>query len=198
MCVQVVCQIWWRLQLCFKPHFNLRYAQEVMDFQSAESPNFGNFGSLGTKWHLDVALMANHRKYFKGEGDGFPKSGPWWILWIYVCPWLVHAPKMFQPCINQLVVWFVQIHVNNWPFITCLNFHLGALTCPFTLEVLQTKKCTPTPSSVAFTFGLSKSVRARQHYHIFFILIISQSYKTIKKLTLNIKRKFQIYDHIYD
>ncbi len=29
-----------------------------------------------------------------------PKSGPWWVLWIYVCLWLVHAPKVFQLCTN--------------------------------------------------------------------------------------------------
>jgi hypothetical protein len=35
-----------------------------------------------------------------------PKSGPWWVLWIRVCPWLILTPKGLQLCINQLVVWF--------------------------------------------------------------------------------------------
>jgi hypothetical protein len=43
-----------------------------------------------------------------------PQFGPWWVLWIHVCSWFVHAPKMFQLCTNQLVVWFVQIRVNKW------------------------------------------------------------------------------------
>ncbi len=30
------------------------------------------FGSLGTKWDLDVSPMAMHRVYYKGEGGGFP------------------------------------------------------------------------------------------------------------------------------
>jgi hypothetical protein len=30
-------------------------------------------GSLGTKCHLDVALVERHRVYYKGEGDGFPQ-----------------------------------------------------------------------------------------------------------------------------
>jgi hypothetical protein len=30
-------------------------------------------GSPGTKFHLDVGLMANHKVYYKGEGDGFPQ-----------------------------------------------------------------------------------------------------------------------------
>jgi hypothetical protein len=28
-------------------------------------------GNLGTKSHLDVALMERHKVYYKGEGDGF-------------------------------------------------------------------------------------------------------------------------------
>jgi hypothetical protein len=35
------------------------------------------FGSLGTKCHLDVGLVERHKIYYKGEGGGFPKSGPW-------------------------------------------------------------------------------------------------------------------------
>jgi len=29
-------------------------------------------GSPETKWNLGAGLMAKHRKYYKGEGDGFP------------------------------------------------------------------------------------------------------------------------------
>jgi hypothetical protein len=35
------------------------------------------FGSLGKKYHLDVGLVERHIVYYKGEGGGFPKSGPW-------------------------------------------------------------------------------------------------------------------------
>jgi hypothetical protein len=31
------------LQLCFRPCFNQRFAQEVMDVQNGGRPNFGNF-----------------------------------------------------------------------------------------------------------------------------------------------------------
>jgi len=31
------------------------------------------FGSPGTKSHLDVGLMGNHKVYYKGEGGGFPQ-----------------------------------------------------------------------------------------------------------------------------
>ncbi len=38
-----------------------------MGLQSHKNLNFE------TKWHLDVAPVANHKKYYKGEGDGFPQ-----------------------------------------------------------------------------------------------------------------------------
>jgi hypothetical protein len=34
-------------------------------------------GSLGTKSHLDVALVERRKIYYKGEGGGFPKSRLW-------------------------------------------------------------------------------------------------------------------------
>jgi hypothetical protein len=34
-------------------------------------------GSPKTKSHLDVAPLERCRIYYKGEGDGFPKSRPW-------------------------------------------------------------------------------------------------------------------------
>ncbi len=47
------------------------------------------------KCHLDVGLVGSHRVYYKGEGDGLPQVWPWWVLWIWICPWLVLTPKMF-------------------------------------------------------------------------------------------------------
>ncbi len=43
-----------------------------------------------------------------------PKSELWWVLWVRVCPWLVLAPKVFQLCINQLVIWFMHVCVSDW------------------------------------------------------------------------------------
>ncbi len=62
--------------------------------------------SPGTKWHLGDGPMAKHKVYYKRKVMASPKSGPWWVLWVRVCPWLVLTPKMFQLCINQLVIWF--------------------------------------------------------------------------------------------
>jgi hypothetical protein len=35
--------------------------------------NFENFGSPGTKCHLDVGLVKRHKVYYKGEVGGFPQ-----------------------------------------------------------------------------------------------------------------------------
>ncbi len=37
---------WWRLQFCFKPHLNQRFAKEVINLQSRMSLNFRNFRIL--------------------------------------------------------------------------------------------------------------------------------------------------------
>jgi hypothetical protein len=49
-----------------------------------------------------------------------PKSGLWWVSWIQVCMWFILAPKVFQLCTNQLVIWFC---ANPW-VIKCLSFCL--------------------------------------------------------------------------
>jgi hypothetical protein len=87
------------------------------------------------------------------------KSGPWWVLWICVCPWFVRALKVFQLCTNQLVIWFVQVCVNNGPIYHSSQSRFGAPTHLLTPEVLRAKECTPTPHpSVVFTLDLQLSI----------------------------------------
>jgi hypothetical protein len=76
--------------------------------QSCKSPNFGNFGTpTWTQCHLDVGLVERHKVYYKGEGGGFPPNpGCGESRESEFTPWFILAPKMFQPCTNQLVVWF--------------------------------------------------------------------------------------------
>jgi hypothetical protein len=50
-----------------------------------------------------------------GKVVASPKFGPLWVLLIYVCSCFVYAPKVLQLRIHQLVVWFLDVHVNNWP-----------------------------------------------------------------------------------
>jgi hypothetical protein len=49
-CIQVTCHIQlersrWGLQLCFRLHYDRRFAQEVIPLQSRGSPNYCNFGT---------------------------------------------------------------------------------------------------------------------------------------------------------
>jgi hypothetical protein len=161
-CVKVACDILLEssqrgLQLCFRPHLNWRFAHKVTGFQNYKSPNFV-MGipneSPKTKWYLGVGPVAMHKIYNKGEGGGFPKSMSWWVLWVRICPWLVHAPKVFQLHINQLV-WFVHVCVSNWLLVNLPSPHSRAPSCPSTPEVLWTRERAPTLSpSIVFIFGL--------------------------------------------
>jgi len=109
------------LQLCFRPHFDLRSTRKVMGFQSLERPNWRDFGTptresrgslagvpgvLGEKSHLDVGPVERCKVYHKGEGGGFPQVGAVVSLVCPCCPWLVLAPKVLQLCTNHFV-WVV-------------------------------------------------------------------------------------------
>jgi hypothetical protein len=51
-----------------------------------------------------------------------PKSRSWWVLWVRIYLWLFLAPKVLQLCINQLVVWFVQVCVSDWLLVILPSF----------------------------------------------------------------------------
>jgi hypothetical protein len=103
------------LQICFRPHFNQSFAQKNMGFQSCKSLNFENFKNFRTP-NLRVmrqndiwvhALWLDIKNNIRGKVMASPKFGPWWILWICVCSWLVHAPKVLKLHTHQLDIWFV-------------------------------------------------------------------------------------------
>ncbi len=50
----------------------------------------------------------------RGEGGGFPQVQAVVSLVNLCLPVVSMCTKMFQLCINQLVVWFVQVCVSNW------------------------------------------------------------------------------------
>jgi hypothetical protein len=64
-----------------------------------------------------VASWLGTKNTIRGKVVASFKSRPWWVLWVRVCLWFVCAPKVLQLHTNQLIIWFVQVHVNNWP--TC-------------------------------------------------------------------------------
>jgi len=65
------------LQLWFKPHSDRRSEPGDMSSQSPgvqpETNSGLLLGSPGKKCHSDVAPMEQHRKYYMGEGGGFPR-----------------------------------------------------------------------------------------------------------------------------
>jgi hypothetical protein len=63
-------------------------------------------GVLGQNDIWVLVLWPSTEYTIKGKVVTSPKFGWWWVLWVRVCPGLVLTPKMFQLCINQLVVWF--------------------------------------------------------------------------------------------
>ncbi len=72
-----------------------------------------HFGSPGKKCHLDVGLVERRIIYDKKEGGGFPQVWAVVSLLVWVCPWFVLTPKVLKLCIDQLVVWFVQICMSD-------------------------------------------------------------------------------------
>jgi hypothetical protein len=107
-------------------------------------------GSLGIKWHLGVGPVAKHRVYYKGEGGGFPQVRAVVSLTSSCfCMWLVRAPKALKLCTNQLVVWFVYVHVNN----QCLSFFLVPIL-ELQHALLPPKRCERGSAPQLLTFSL--------------------------------------------
>ncbi len=79
-----------------------------------------HLGVLGQNAIWMWALWKGTKYTIRGKVVVSPKSKPWWVLWVRVCLWLVLAPKVLKLCTNQLVVWVVQVRVNNW----CLSLFL--------------------------------------------------------------------------
>jgi hypothetical protein len=119
-CVQVVCNIpfkssQWGLQFCFRFHLHWRSAQKLWAFKVAKVPIVRISG-----WHFGVGPVAEHRVYYKEEDGGFPQVRAMVSLMSSWLPVVRPCTKMLQLCINQLVVWFVQVRVSKW--IACQFF----------------------------------------------------------------------------
>jgi len=119
-CFQVLCHILlksfrWGLQIFFKPHLNRRCAHKVMDPQSCGVP------FVGVPGQNDIWVLVpcpNTEYTIRGKVVASPKSGPWWVLWVHVCPWLVCAPKCSNYALPNLLfslcrsMWVIELLVN--------------------------------------------------------------------------------------
>jgi len=164
--MQVACHIslessWQGLQLCFRPHLNQRFTKKVISLQSHWSPNFKNFEipNLGVPGQNDIWMQApwpSIENTIRRKVVASPTSGPWWVLWICFCPWFIHAPKVLQLSTNQLVVWLMQICVNNWPAWHSSQSPSQNSSMPFYPRMLRTKRRTPIHyPSIVFIFGFA-------------------------------------------
>jgi hypothetical protein len=146
------------------------------------APTFGISGlPFGSPEQNVIWMWASWRgtKYtIRGKVMASPKSGPWWILWIRVCPWLVLTPKELQPCINYLVFGFVRVHVSSW----CLSFFLvpsrSSSTPLYPQSVVNQGAC---PNSMLFhcfqfrlTFESIKELGSASQYLTIMIIPILQ------------------------
>jgi len=61
-------------------------------------------------------------------------------MWVHVYSWLIRAPKVLQLSIHQLVIWFVQVRVNDWA--TRTSPHPETPSRSSTPELLRTKERT--------------------------------------------------------
>jgi len=92
--LQMTCDIllerfWRELQLCFKPHFDPRFARKVMGFQSRKSPDWRDFRTPTRESREKKAIWMwapwRSAEYtIRGKVVASPKSGPWWILCVRV------------------------------------------------------------------------------------------------------------------
>jgi hypothetical protein len=130
-----------------------------------------SLGSLGTKSHLDVALVESCRVYYKGEGGGFPQVRVVVCLVSPSCPWFNLAPKVLQLCTNHFVLVLCRY---VWVIEACQFFLVpsrNSSTPLYPSKVLQARECAPIPCySVVFNLGLTfdsfKELGAHQLQHV--------------------------------
>ncbi len=97
---------------------------------------------MGVVGQNDIWVMASWpsiKNIIRGKVVACPKSGPWWILWVCICPWLVYAPECSNYALTNFLcrsVWIIDLLVN------LCSPHLEAPSRPSTLEVLWAKEHT--------------------------------------------------------
>ncbi len=126
---------------------------------SCKSPNFENFETpkLGVPGQNDIwvqALWPSTNNTIREKVVASPKFGPWWVLWVHVCPWLTVHQRCSNYALTSLLFGLCKSMWIIDSLVTHPSPHPGAPACPSTLEVLRAKERTPTPyPSIVFTFG---------------------------------------------
>jgi hypothetical protein len=122
-CVQVACYIplessQWGLQLCFRLHSIKGLKTKLWAPKVVRVPTLGisRVPKQNVIWVLVPWLGTEYT--IRGKVVASPKSGPWWVLWIFVCLWLVRAPKCSNYALTNLLfglckfVWVIELLIN--------------------------------------------------------------------------------------
>jgi hypothetical protein len=140
-----------------------------MGLKSRKSPNFKYFEncldsqleSPKTKWYLGVGFVAMHKKYYNGEGDGFPPS----LSYGEFCESMFACGLfMQQKCSNYALTNLLFGLCKSVSIIDTLVIHPSphprALACPLTLNATS-QRTYPNPLSFyCFHLGvIIKSIR---------------------------------------
>jgi len=66
--------------------------------------------------------MVNYREYYKGEDGGFPQV---WAMVNLVNPCMLVVRLCTKSVPTMLIVWFVQVRVNNCPMANHRKYYKG-------------------------------------------------------------------------
>ncbi len=58
------------------------------------APNVAEVPAVGVPWQNAIWMLVpwlGTKYIIRGKVTASPKSRPWWVLWIWICPWLVLA-----------------------------------------------------------------------------------------------------------
>jgi hypothetical protein len=73
---------------------------------------------VGVKCQNDIwvlVLWPSIEYTIRGKVVASPKSGPWWVLWICVCPWFIRASKCSNYALTNLLFGLCRsMWVNNF------------------------------------------------------------------------------------
>jgi hypothetical protein len=139
--VQMTCHILLKksqqwLQLCFRPHFNRRFAQEIISLQSVKSCNFRNFGTpnLGVSGQNDIWVQPPWLITYntiRGKVVASLKSKPWWVLWVRVCSWSFVHQKWSNYALTNLLFGLCRSVLIVDPLFTCPSPPSQSSNTPF-------------------------------------------------------------------
>jgi hypothetical protein len=110
------------------------------------------------------------------------KFGPWWVLWVRDCSWLVLAPKVLQQSTNQLVGWFC---AGSCEWIICLSLFLVP------------SRSSSTPLYPSKCWELKSMPQALNLFVVFHFRLILEFIKELGSASMGVQTRNPLMWHIY-